>query len=79
MRLKKTCLQMMLISRQLLTLVLEKLMKRRSKKQDSKIENTQILDNAQDMLDEDKDSDIFDDDDKHSDKRNHHLKSFIIN
>ena len=31
---------------------------------DSKIENTQILDNAQDMLDDDKDSDIFDNDDK---------------
>ena len=37
---------------------------------DSKIENTPILDNAQDMLDNDKDSDIFDDDDKQSDKGN---------
>ena len=37
---------------------------------DSKIENTQILDNAQDMLDDDKDSDILDDDDKQSDKGN---------
>ena len=37
---------------------------------DSKIENTQILDNGQDMLDDDKDSDTLDDDDKQSDKGN---------
>ena len=40
---------------------------------DSKIGNAQILDNSLNMLDDDKDSDIFDDDDKHSDKRNQGL------
>ena len=42
-RLKKTCLQTMLISRKLLILVLEKLFERRSKKQTLKLEILRFL------------------------------------
>ena len=43
MRLKKTCLKRMLISRKLLTLVLEKLLKRRSKKPTLKLKMLRFL------------------------------------
>ena len=50
MRLKKTCLKRMLISRKLLTLVLEKLLKRRSKKPTLKLKMLRFLTMAKTCL-----------------------------
>ena len=50
MGLKKTCLKRMLISRKLLTLVLEKLLKRRSKKPTLKLKMLRFLTMAKTCL-----------------------------